>query len=176
MIRECRIGRVGLSFLTWFLIAPEIVAGTMDPLAGWQFNNEAAMRYLGFKVYAIRLWRPNETCRPAEPFALELTYAMHFKGRDIVERSLDEMRQQGVHGARLDRWRVAMSAIFPDVKPGDRLLGVAVPGQEARFYAGDRYLGVVQDAEFVAAFFDIWLSAKTSAPRVRERLLATCSP
>jgi hypothetical protein len=59
------------------------------------------------------------------------------------------------------------------VKKGDVLVGVSVPGKEARFYAADRFLATVPDAEFAKAFFDIWLSEKTSEPKLRQRLLGT---
>jgi hypothetical protein len=146
----------------------------LHPLAGWHLEGAAVMRFLGLKIYEIRLWRAESGSRPDAPFALELEYAMRFKSSEIVQRSLDEMRGQGVRDeSQLARWQVAMSAVFPDVKAGDRLIGVAIPNAEARFYLGNRFLGSVADPAFVSAFFDIWLSEKTSAPRVRASLLAT---
>ncbi len=148
---------------------------TAPPLADWQLHGAAVMRFLGLKVYAIRLWHKGSGYRPDAPFALELEYARHFAGSDIVERSLAEMRDQGWRDeAQLARWRTAMRTVLPDVRAGDRLIGIAIPQVEARFYAGERYLGTVADPAFVAAFFDIWLSEKTSAPRVRA--LARCAP
>jgi hypothetical protein len=130
------------------------------------------MRWLGLKIYDISLWRPVSTTDSEGPFALELEYAMRFRGRDIAARSIEEMEAQGYDDTlQLARWQRAMARIFPDVKPGDRLLGVALPGKEARFYSRDRHLGNIEDAAFVKAFFDIWLSEKTRAPRVRAQLL-----
>ena len=145
-----------------------------SPLAGWTLVNEAVMRYLGFRVYEIRLWHRGETFSRQEPFALELEYAMRFKGRDIAARSIEEMKAQGYSdAAALGRWRQSMQRLFPDVKPGDRLIGIALPGKEARFFADNRLLGTVEDPAFVEAFFDIWLSPRTRAPRVRDTLLGT---
>jgi hypothetical protein len=64
-----------------------------------------------------------------------------------------------------------MDRVFPDIRPGDRLVGVMVPGREARFYSQDRLLGTVPDPEFARAFFGIWLDERTSEPGLRARML-----
>lgn len=161
----------GLMFLGAVAFSPSTLA---SPLAGWTLVNETAMRYLGFKVYEIRLWRRGPSFSREAPFALELEYATRFKGRDIAARSIEEMKAQGYSdAAALGRWRQSMQRLFPDVSAGDRLIGIAIPGKEARFFAGDRLLGTVEDPAFVEAFFDIWLSPRTRAPRVRQALLGT---
>ena len=48
-----------------------------------------------------------------------------------------------------------------------------IPGKEARFYNRDKFIASVTDPEFARAFFDIWLSEKTSAPAVRAKLLGS---
>ena len=64
-----------------------------------------------------------------------------------------------------------MTRVFPDIKSGDRLIGVNVPGKGAAFYSADKALGMIADPEFARAFFGIWLSEKTSEPRLRARML-----
>ena len=64
-----------------------------------------------------------------------------------------------------------MDRVFPDLKAGDRLVGVSVPGKGTHFYSQDRPLGVVADPEFSPAFFGIWLDEKTSEPALRNQLL-----
>ena len=83
------------------------------------------------------------------------------------------MRQTGaLDEADATRWLAAMSALFPDVQRGDRITGVHVPGTGARFYLNDRLLGEVGEDRFSRRFFGIWLSERTSQPRMREALLA----
>ena len=64
-----------------------------------------------------------------------------------------------------------MTKIFPDIKQGDALIGVSVPGKEARFYNREKLIATVPDPEFAKAFFDIWLSEKSSEPKLRLKLL-----
>ena len=54
---------------------------------------------------------------------------------------------------------------------GDRLLGVHLPGRGAQFYANGKPQGEIADPEFARLFFGIWLSEKTSAPKLRLTLL-----
>ncbi len=135
---------------------------------------EGTMRFFGLKVYDVRLWTAMKSFAHTDPFALELVYDMSLNGRDIAERSIEEMRRQGHRDeARLKRWGDEMARIFPDIRQGDTLVGVSIPGREARFYTRDKFIAAIADPEFARAFFDIWLSEKTSAPRVRSKLLNT---
>ena len=43
---------------------------------------------------------------------------------------------------KLQRWRTEMTKVFPDIKPGDTLIGVANPGKEARFYTRDKFIAM----------------------------------
>jgi hypothetical protein len=135
-------------------------------------RGQAVMRFFGLKVYDIRLWTPGKPHRDDEIFALELVYDLGLKGAEIAKRSADEMRKIGyTDEAKLKRWVEGMTNIFPDVKPGDTLVGVSIPGKEARFYSKDQFIAAIPDAEFARAFFGIWLSEKTSEPKLRDRLL-----
>lgn len=141
-------------------------------LPGLSARGEGTMRFFGLKVYDVRLWTRMKPFAHHEPFALELVYDMSLKGRDIAERSLKEMRDQGhTDEEKLKRWGEEMAKVFPDIKKGDTLIGVSIPGKEARFYNREKFIATIADAEFSKAFFDIWLSEKTSAPQVRIKLL-----
>jgi hypothetical protein len=141
-------------------------------LPGLSARGEGTMRFFGLKVYDVRLWTMMKPFAHHEPFALELVYDMSLKGRDIAERSVKEMRAHGYTDEdKLKRWGDEMAKVFPDIKKGDTLIGVSIPGKEARFYNREKFIATIADAEFAKAFFDIWLSEKTSAPHVRAKLL-----
>lgn len=151
--------------------APLAIAGLAQPrLAG-----AARFTFWGVDVYQARLWvEPgfDGTALERQRFALELAYQRAFKGRDIAQRSIDEMRRLGaMSDAQARTWLQAMQAAFPDVTPGDRLTGLHLPGQGARFLANGRITADVMDAEFARLFFGIWLSDKTSEPALRQALL-----
>jgi len=166
-----------LSAALWWPVqaaAPEPTASAA--LAGQQVVGRSLFRTWGFEVYNATLFAAPgfEAARfEQQRLGLELEYRRAFAGRDIAQRSVDEM--QGIAPltpAQARDWLAAMNALFPDVKAGDRILGVHAPGSGARFYLNGTLLGEVADEGFSARFFGIWLSPKTSQPRLREALIA----
>jgi len=154
-------------------LPPELNAA----LPGARLLGEATLRYLGFQVYDIRLWAdsPAALVRPeASRLALELRYARALDGAQIAQRSLQEMQGIGpVPSERGERWLEAMRAIFPDVNKGDRITGLQIPGEAARFWVNGQPRGELRDAEFTRLFFGIWLSPRSSQPQLREALLGS---
>jgi hypothetical protein len=137
---------------------------------------QARMTFWGFDVYRATLWvAPGfaDASYAQSPFALELFYLRDFKGADIAKRSIAEMRRQTpMSPAQEAAWEGQMRALFPDVRTGDRIIGVNQPATGAVFWSNGRLLGEVRDAAFARQFFGIWLSAQTSEPELRRALLA----
>ncbi len=152
--------------------ASELPAAVRADAPELQLHGSAVMRRFGFKIYTARLWTGHDGYRADAPYALDLEYAMAIDGADLVTTSVKEMRGLGyVDESLLTRWAQAMTAAFPDVRKGDRLIGLARPGVEARFYSAQTFLASIGDPAFVDAFFGIWLNAATSAPEARTKLL-----
>lgn len=130
----------------------------------------------GLSIYEARLWVApgfDVADLARQRYVLELKYTRAFKGRDIAQRSLEEMRRIGVFSDEQGRrWLQAMERAFPDVAAGDRLTGVHEPGRGARFYANGRLTAEIAEARFAELFFGIWLSEQTAAPQLRTALLA----
>lgn len=146
------------------------------PLNGVRLAGQGVLRFLGFEIYRARLWVApgfDAANYGAQPLALELTYHRDFTAQAIAKRSLDEMRRVGSFTPeQAARWQQALQAALPDVKSGDRLLGIHQPGVGATFKMGGRVVGEVPDGEFSRLFFGIWLSPQTSEPGLRQELLA----
>ena len=140
-----------------------------------RLQGTARLTWLGLHVYDARLWvAPGFAA--AQPqrhaFALELTYARAFRGRDIAARSLSEMRRAGeIEREVAARWEAELAALLPDVKPGDRITGVHRSGRGASFFVNDHHAGEIADARFAERFFAIWLGSHTSEPAMRIHLL-----
>lgn len=136
---------------------------------------QATMKFWGFEVYQATLWvAPGfvEGNYERSPFALDLAYLRDFKGADIAQRSIAEMRRQSpMTPAQEIAWKTQMRALFPDVKRGDRITGVNQPATGAVFWNNGRLLGEVRDPGFAKQFFGIWLSPQTSEPQLRRALL-----
>ena len=155
-------------------VPSEVVAA----LPGARLQGAGLLRFLGLRVYDIRLWTgaiavgADWAQAAATPLALEIEYARALEGAQIAERTLKEMRRQAEIAAEVGvRWLVAMKQLLPDVRAGDRITGVHLPGEGARFFVNGRLQGDLRDADFARLFFGIWLSPRTSEPALREALL-----
>ena len=148
-------------------------------LPGASLAGQMRFRVWGFEVYDASLWTlPGFSAGgvDAHPLALELRYLREFEAADIAERSLKEMRRIAQPTAEQEkRWLEEMRRLFPNVKKGDRLLGVHRPGQGAAFWFNGQLRGEIREVEFTRLFFGIWLSPRTSEPALRQALLGTAS-
>lgn len=146
-----------------------------DALPQGQLVGKGRLTVWGFEVYDARLWAPAGFGRGSyatQPLALELDYLRAFDAIDVAERSIKEMRRStAISEAQAASWSAEMLRVIPDVKKGDRVLGVHKPGVGASFWVNGKPSGEIRDPEFARLFFGIWLSPKTSEPKLRDALL-----
>ena len=149
-------------------------------LSGARLQGQARFRYFGFSVYDARLWTSsalNADSWQKQRLALELQYQRSLVGRQIAERSIEEIRRQpGVDDERAARWLAALLPVFPDVIEGDRITGLHLPGEAIKFYFNTRPVAEVRDAELAQRFMAIWLGPTTSEPALRAALLGLARP
>ena len=132
----------------------------------------AKFEFVFWDVYFATLYASGGSFDARKPYALSLHYLRDFDGKDIAERSAKEMKQQGFDDKqKLAEWENAMQDVFPDVKKGQTITGVADASGQALFYLDEQQIGVIADPDFTQKFFDIWLSEKTSEPKLRKKLL-----
>jgi hypothetical protein len=155
--------------------APVPPAYLVSDLPQARLQGSGRLRFMGLRIYDIRLWTgasPAGADWAGVPLALELVYARKLVGAQIAERSLAEMRRLAEPAPdTAQRWLAAMKELFPDVNEGDRITGLNLPGQGARFFHNGTLRGDVRDSEFARLFFGIWLSPRTSEPALRASLL-----
>jgi hypothetical protein len=160
--------------------APALPPEVGQELTQAQWSGSARMRFFGLSIYDVSLWvAPGFSARRFErqPLVLELRYLRELSGKDIAQRSLDEMRRQGdISPAQGQTWLAAMQRAFPDVKAGERITGLHQPETGARFWHQGRATAQVPDAVFSRLFFGIWLADATSEPKLRSALLARAAP
>jgi len=169
------LATVAASLISWPALAGSLPAELRGTLPVAALSGQATLRFWGFEVYLASLWvAPGFSASRYfdHGFALELVYLRDFSGADIAKRSLAEMaRQTAIGPDQARRWGEQMGALFPDVKAGDRLTGIHLPGVGVRFVFNGQPLGEMFDAEFARLFFGIWLSPQTSEPKLRLALL-----
>jgi Chalcone isomerase-like len=154
-------------------VAPALSPVAIAELPPVKARGGGLLRVFGFQVYKAFLWTPDgNPFDRTKPYALDIEYLRNFTAKALAERSIDEMRGQGVGGDDVyPKWLAEMQRVFADVKPGDRLTGVVTTRRSAKFFYNGMLRGEVSDPAFADAFFGIWLNEKTSQPAFREKLL-----
>ncbi len=145
-------------------------------VADAQFSGSGKLTFFGLDVYESSLWvAPSfkPTAFENHAFALELHYLRNFTADAIAQRSIEEMqRLEPLPDQKAEQWQKALREALPNVKKGDRLMGLHRPGAGVVFWNNGKRSGEIRDAEFARQFFAIWLSPKTSEPKLRRAMLA----
>lgn len=156
--------------------APVELRELRELLPQHRFSGKSRLTVWGFEVYDASLWvTPGFKADKltAQPFALELAYLRDFTNADIAKRSIVEMRRSAtISDAQAEAWTADILRVIPNVKKGDRILGVYRPGTGATFLVNGKPAGEILDLELARLFFGIWLSPTTSEPKLRSALLA----
>jgi hypothetical protein len=164
----------------WLLATPafaEPLPEIKDTLKAEAPYGKGDLRWLWMKAYDASLWTDTKPWSMSAPFALSLTYDMEFASEELADRSIDEMRRvSSLSKTQLETLRSILRRVFPNVKSGDRITALYLPGKSVRFFYNGAPKGKVTEPYFPEAFFGIWLSEKTSEPGLRRALLALERP
>lgn len=160
------------------LLSCSVHADWRTALPDAQLVGAGEFRFLGFAIYQAQFWSADAALeRPLEmdsPFALELTYRRAISREELVDTSIKEIRRLArtpLEPSLLASWQQEMALAFVDVRPGERITGVFLPGEGAQFYVADVLQHSVADEAFAKAFFAIWLDERTRNPKLRAQLL-----
>jgi hypothetical protein len=131
--------------------------------------------YLFWDLYQAQLYTADgswSNYQQSSPVVLKLTYQRDISKADFIEATVDQWEHlQGKVSGQHQDWANQLDKLWTDVKKGDQLSCVLLPDSTVQFYFNDKLLGDVTDPAFGPAFLDIWLSDKTSAPKLRRQLL-----
>ncbi len=132
----------------------------------------ATYRKFGFRVYHAALWVPGARWDAAQPYALQLTYRRDLSKDTLVDGIMDGIREQDqADDTTLHRWEATMNAALTDVKEGDTITGLAMPGKSALLFLNGKQIMKIEDKSLSDAFFAVWLG-KTADEDMREKLLS----
>jgi hypothetical protein len=153
-------------FLSMMMPVSALAATPMEKVGS------ARLRVMMLSVYDATLYAPGGEYDASEPHALALTYRMNFSSDEIIDRTLQEIRDaQSVSDAQAKRWRAELKRVIPDVKDGDTIKATARPERDLSFTHNGKKTGVITDKSLIAPFMNIWLGPKTNEPELRDKLL-----
>lgn len=169
MRRRFLIALTALIFYAQSALASETILASVPSAS---IVGRGVLSYAFWDVYEATLYAPKGRFDPQKPFALSIKYYYSINSKDIADRSVQEMREQGFNDEiKLAAWNAQMKAIFPDVEDGTVLSAVYTPGNQTTFYNGNKATGSIKGDDFARLFFGIWLGERTSEPELRRALL-----
>jgi hypothetical protein len=179
---------IWLVSLLWMLTAPLAWAATIEEVTfaerhqiehtTLRLNNVGLLRYrIVIKAYVAALYL-GEGAQPEAvlsdvPKRLELHYFWGIAGPDFGKAAdtilADNVATEVLRSlrSRLDR----LHALYENVKPGDRYSLTYLPGRGTELALNGTPKGVIEGADFAAAYFAIWLGAKPLDRSLRDQLL-----
>jgi hypothetical protein len=118
-------------------------------------------RKLGFRIYDVTLWASQSPWDSTKPYALQVCYSRSLSKETLVDAIMEDISDQGVADeATLTRWKDVLNASLSDVKEGDALIGLALPGEKTLLFYNGLDVASVDDQTFSKAFFGIWLGER----------------
>jgi len=152
--------------------APPLPQRVIELAPNLKVQGGGELTFFGISVYDGYYWSPARGWAQDGPFALDLHYHRALDGAKIAERSVGEITKLGYGTAeQRSRWGDEMKRVFPDVRRGDRITGVNLPGGVVRYFLNGNSIGDIADPGFARAFFGIWLDPKSSQLDFRQLLL-----
>ena len=154
-------------FMTQYVRAESKIKPLSENLRG-----KIDFTFLLFDVYEAKLWSERNSGLYTKPFSLELIYKRDFKGEDITDRSISELKKQGIIKEELNALDELIRPIFPNIKKGDSILASYNPDQGVIFYLNRKnIIGQIENDKYAKLFLDIWFGANTSDKKMRDILL-----
>lgn len=143
-----------------------------QPMQSMTLVGSGTLDYAIWKVYTASLYTPTGEWKSDHAMGLHIHYHIQLDGKKIAERSIHEMKEQGMpHREKWGKWKYQLKTIIPSVKANTHLSAIYIPGSGTQFYKGDQWIGSIPGDDFGVSFFGIWLNEGTSEPKLRRHLL-----
>ncbi|MBB1437145.1 chalcone isomerase family protein [Shewanella sp. SG41-4] len=132
----------------------------------------ADMSLLWLDIYSAKLFSIDGKYQANRfPMTLDIQYHRDIDAIDLVDATIEQWQHLGVTKANIELYRQQLINAWPNVKQGDRLTFKVNTPEDAAFLLNDTPYYQVSNAQFPEAFLDIWLSEKTSHPKLRNQLI-----
>ncbi|MGJ8682511.1 chalcone isomerase family protein [Paraglaciecola sp.] len=106
----------------------------------------------------------------SSPLVFEIEYLKDITAEDLIQRTIQQWQHLEYSETSYQAFISPLRSIWPDIKSGDKL-ALLVQNEQSFFYFNNAQIGLVPGKEFSQMFLDIWLSPKTSQPKLRNELL-----
>lgn len=143
-----------------------------SPVQGLTKYGEGQMSVMFWDLYKAELFGQTPSYQSdTSPVALKITYLRDIDKEDLIEATLDQWGHIGYENESIPKWATQLEQIWPDIKEGSQLTIRVHSDGSSDFYDATSKIGSMEDPQFGKAFLAIWLSEKTSEPKLRAKLI-----
>lgn len=174
--------KIGLIFLTFLSFLPNHSLANQDLLNLSEVKNNFSspniigkyhLKVFGFNIYQIALISDHKEFSYKNKVAILINYERAFAKNKLLDKSIEEIKRINniKDESLLSDYRQKLSQIFCDVRKGDRKLAFFDPQSGLKLYFNGSLMGQINDKILSQRFIDIWLSDKSSYPKMTANIL-----
>lgn len=165
-------------FLSSHLWAENIEKENVSSVDVIEFNQYKKVGSAKFSVYFWDIYNSTlYTTTGQYPVSVEqsnivfhIEYLRDITSADLIERTIEQWQHLGLKSSEYQQYLPQLEQLWPDIKAGDSLT-LLINQSQSKFYFNQKYLGSIKQHIFGQQFLNIWLSAKSSQPKLRAQLL-----
>ena len=138
-----------------------------------QYVGQGTVYKFVIPAYDISLWvKDAQSWNYDHLFALEVKARWNVDKKEMLDSTIEVMKRNScLTEDQEKKYANFLNSFYPDLKEGDLVTVVHMPGQKILFYHNSRLLKESGDMVFARAFCDIWLSPKTKYDSARRAML-----
>jgi len=134
-------------------------------------HGTAKFSVLFWDIYQSHLWSSGEEyAQDNESHLLKIQYLRDIERDDLIEKTVEQWQHLNIPEKRYLPFVSTLKKLWPDINKGDSL-ALLKTKESSTFYYNDKEIGQIDDPYFSEIFLAIWLSPKTSQPKLREQLI-----
>lgn len=157
------------SVLLMIMFSCATFAGPTDEL---KKSGQGKMSWLFIDIYKASLFSLDGKYQPKQyPQALTIHYQRNISKKALLEATQQQWQHLSVDPDLYQDWLQQLSALWPEIKDGDHLTFFVSKDGSGDFYHNDNWIGRIENTQLSDAFLSIWLSKKTSEPKLRKKLI-----
>ena len=138
----------------------------------WVPIGEAKLSILFWDIYEARLF--NDTgvfIGVTPPLQLQLTYLIDIEGDELANETKKQWQKMGIYKESDEQWLGELKLIFPDISENDTLTFTFELDNGASLTFNNVLIHQFEPSPQVGKFLAIWLSEKSTHPKVRDKLV-----
>lgn len=141
----------------------------------WQYMStvgKSTLRVAIWDIYEVELLAENGRYQEQNPYALRIKYLRPIDNITLLKETEKQWKKMHSNIETYNKnWLTKLSDIFPNVEKNDEITFFVDRNNHSKFYLNNHYLGRIEDPEFSQYFSGIWLSTKTTRPKLRKNLI-----